>query len=61
MSDFKPNILLSLDKFINVGNKVNVVIIDVINPMVIIQPKSITGFIPLKIKDKKAQIVVNPV
>ena len=61
MSDLKPNILLSLDKFINVGNKVNVVIIDVINPMVIIQPKSITGFIPLKINDKKAQIVVNPV
>ena len=29
-----------------------------INPKVIIHPKSIIGFIPLKIKDKKAQIVV---
>ena len=31
------------------------------NPKVIIQPKSIIGFIPLKIKDKKAQIVVKTV
>ena len=38
-----------------------VIMNDVINPKVIIQPKSITGFIPLKINDKKAQIVVNPV
>ena len=30
-------------------------------PKVIIQPKSIIGFIPLKIKDKKAQIVVKTV
>ena len=34
---------------------------DVINPNVIIQPKSITGLIPLKIKDKNAQIVVKAV
>ena len=29
-----------------------------IKPKVIIQPKSIIGFIPLKTKDRKAQIVV---
>ena len=34
---------------------------DVVNPNVIIQPKSIIGFIPLKIKDKKAIIVVKTV
>ena len=34
---------------------------DTINPSVIIHPKSIIGFIPLKIKDKKAQIVVKTV
>ena len=31
---------------------------DVINPKVIIQPKSIMGFISLKINDIKAHIVV---
>ena len=30
-------------------------------PKVIIQPKSIIGFIPLNIKDRKAQIVVSTV
>ena len=34
---------------------------EVINPKVIIQPKSIIGFIPLKTKDKKAHIVVKTV
>ena len=34
---------------------------ETINPKVIIHPKSIIGFIPLNIKDKKAQIVVNTV
>ena len=34
---------------------------DVINPKVIIQPKSIIGLIPLKIKDKKANTVVRTV
>ena len=32
-----------------------------ISPKVIIHPKSIIGFIPLKIKDKNAQIVVKTV
>ena len=34
---------------------------ETINPKVIIQPKSIIGLIPLKTKDKKAQIVVRTV
>ncbi len=34
---------------------------DMINPKVIIQPKSIIGLIPLKIKDKKAKTVVKTV
>ena len=32
-----------------------------LNPIVIIQPKSITGFMPLNTRDVKAQIVVNAV
>ena len=47
-------------KFIRAGFNVNVIINDVINPIVIIHPKSIIGFISLKIKDKKAIIVVKP-
>ena len=39
----------------------NVTINDTIKPNVIIQPKSIIGFIPLKTNDKKAQIVVKTV
>ena len=39
----------------------NVTVIETIKPKVIIQPKSIIGFMPLKIKDKKAQIVVSTV
>ena len=38
-------------KFKRVGSKVKVIINDVIKPNVIIQPKSIIGFMPLKIKD----------
>ena len=34
---------------------------DVINPKVIIQPKSIIGLISLKIKDRKAKTVVKTV
>ena len=34
---------------------------ETINPKVIIQPKSIIGLMPLKIKDRKAQIVVKTV
>ena len=53
---------LSLDKKLSkVGSKVNVIRKDVINPNVIIHPKSIIGFISLKIRDKKAHIVVNTV
>ena len=40
------------------GNKRNVTKKDTIRPKVIIHPKSIIGFIPLKTKDKNAQIVV---
>jgi len=54
--------ILSLDrKFKIVGNKVKVTKNEVIKPNVIIQPKSIIGFISLNIKDKKAHIVVNTV
>ena len=48
-------------KFKNVGNKVKVIINEVIRPKVIIHPKSIIGLISLKIKDKNAKIVVNTV
>ena len=41
-------------KLIRVGSNVNVIRNEVINPKVIIHPKSIIGFISLKIKDKKA-------
>ena len=52
----------SLDKkFSIVGNKVNVIINEAIKPNVIIHPKSIIGFISLKIKDKKAHTVVKTV
>ena len=34
---------------------------ETIKPKVIIHPKSIIGFIPLKTKDKKAHIVVKTV
>ena len=34
---------------------------DVIRPKVIIHPKSMIGLMPLKIKDKKAHIVVKTV
>ena len=43
------------------SSAVKVIINDVIKPKVIIHPKSIIGFIPLKIKDKKANIVVKTV
>ena len=54
-------ILLLGTKLKRVGNKVNVIKKDVIRPNVIIQPKSIIGFISLKIKDKKAHTVVSTV
>ena len=43
------------------GKSTNVTKKDTIKPSVIIQPKSIIGFILLKIKDRNAQIVVNAV
>ena len=58
---FFKEIFLDGAKFKSVGSKVKVIIKDVIKPKVIIQPKSIIGLIPLKIKDKKAKIVVKTV
>ena len=43
------------------GRRVKVITKDVINPKVIIHPKSIIGFISLKIRDRKAITVVNTV
>jgi hypothetical protein len=48
-------------KLSRVGSKVNVIIKEVINPKVIIHPKSIIGLMPLNIKDRKAHIVVRTV
>ena len=48
-------------KFKIVGNKVKVIINDVIKPNYIIHPKSIIGLISLKINDRKAHIVVRTV
>ena len=43
------------------GKSVKVIINEISNPSVIIQPKSIIGLIPLNTNDKKAQIVVKTV
>ena len=43
------------------GSSKNVTVIETVNPIVIIQPKSIIGLIPLNINDKKAQTVVSTV
>ena len=48
-------------KLISAGSRVKVILNDVIKPKVIIQPKSIIGFISLNISDKNAMIVVNAV
>ena len=48
-------------RFIKEGSNKNVTNKETINPKVIIHPKSIIGFIPLKTKDKNAQIVVRTV
>ena len=48
-------------KLLNDGNKVKVTVKEVIKPKVIIQPKSMTGFISLKINDRNAHIVVKTV
>ena len=44
-----------------VGSNVKVITNEVISPNVIIQPKSIIGLISLKIRDRKAIIVVKTV
>ena len=53
--------LLFETKLKRVGNKVKVITKDVINPKVIIHPKSIIGLIPLNTKDRKAHAVVSTV
>ena len=58
---FLNELLSVFVKFKRVGSKVKVIINEVIKPKVIIQPKSIIGLISLKIKDKKANIVVRTV
>ena len=55
------SILLFETKLKRVGSKVKVMMNDVINPKVIIHPKSMIGLIPLKTNDKKAKIVVKTV
>ena len=59
-SSFKET-LLKLIKFINVGNRLKVIRNEIISPKVIINPKSIIGFISLNTRDKKANIVVKAV
>ena len=43
---------------LNNNNELNITNNETINPKVIIHPKSIIGFIPLKTNNKKAHIVV---
>ena len=49
------------DKFSKDGNNKNVTTNETIKPKVIIHPKSIIGLMPLKTKERKAQIVVKTV
>ena len=64
-NDFSVSLTLisfsDANRFISDGKSRNVTSKEIINPRVIIHPKSIIGFIPLKIKDKNAQIVVRAV
>ena len=61
-SDFLILISSSFAKiFNNEGKSKKVTIKEINKPKVIIHPKSIIGFIPLNIRDKKANIVVNTV
>ena len=50
-----------VDQLFDKYKNVKVIRNEVINPKVIIHPKSIIGLMPLKIKERKAQIVVNTV
>ena len=54
-------IFFLLTIFNTAGSKVKVIVMETKRPKVIIQPKSIMGFMPLNIKERKAQIVVNTV
>ena len=54
--DFSVEKIFKID-----GSKVKVIIKETKRPKVIIQPKSIIGFMPLNISDKKAHIVVKTV
>ena len=56
-----PISLFEENKFNKEGSNKNVTNNETINPKVIIHPKSIMGFIPLKTKDKKAHMVVKTV
>ena len=58
---FKPISFSEEIIFIKDGSNKNVTNNETIKPNVIIQPKSMIGFIPLKTRDKKAQIVVRTV
>ena len=58
---YTPIIETKNDKELDVKINVNVIKNEVINPKVIIHPKSIIGLMPLKIRERKAQIVVNTV
>ena len=57
----KPISFSDESKLIKDGSNKNVTRNETIRPKVIIQPKSIIGFIPLKTKDKNAHIVVRTV
>ena len=65
ITDFSVSLTLisiSLEKMFNKeGKSKKVIIIETINPKVIIQPKSIMGLMLLKIKERKAHIVVKTV
>ena len=56
-----PISLFEENKLNKEGSNKNVTNNETINPKVIIHPKSIMGFIPLKTKDKKAHMVVKTV
>ena len=58
---FLKKYFLLAQNLLKLVSSVKVIINDVIKPSVIIHPKSIIGFISLKIKDRKAIIVVKTV
>ena len=60
-SIFNINFIFCARELIKEGNNKKVTKNETIKPKVIIHPKSIIGFIPLKTKDKNAQMVVSTV